>query len=339
MQSVSDFLHQRQGAKIALVVHQRPDGDALGSAVGLADTLTSQGWPTRVVNPRPLPAYLGFIAYADLVAFHEEENWADNYDCLGVLDCGEISRLDEHNRPAVDRLPTFTIDHHASTVTGLGQAVWVEPDASSTGEMITRFCRDAGWPVSARAALGLWTAVVTDTGRFSYENTSAAALEAARFCVECGASPSVAADNLYQSVSLAERKLQTTVLLRMEVYEQGRLAVSWLRAQDFVQAKSGVEDSQNLINILRDTTGVEVAIFLYEPAMPNMEGVIKASFRSRAPLDCLKVVHQFGGGGHQRAAGCTLSGPMEEARKTILAAARQAYFTESRELAQEPVVK
>lgn len=336
MQSIIEFLAQRQGAKVALVVHQRPDGDALGSAVGLADTLTQQGWPTKVVNPLPLPAYLDFIAYPDLLAFHEQENWLEQYDCVGVLDCGEITRLDEHNRAAAERLPTFTIDHHASTLDGLGQAVWVEAEASSTGEMVTRLCREAGWPVSPRAAQGLWTAILTDTGRFSYENTSAKALEAARYCVECGASPADAAASLYQSVSLAERKLQTTVLLRMELYEQERLAVSWLRAQDFAQAKSGVEDSQNLINILRDTTGVEVAIFLYEPPVSDADRGVKASFRSKAPLDCLDVVRQFGGGGHQRAAGCTLPGPIEEARKTIVAAARQAFFRIGHSLEKAP---
>lgn len=322
MRTVLDFLNRHEGKRVALLLHQRPDGDALGSGLGLADALERRGWHARVVNPGPLPGYLEFLGGEGLIATHPEAEWHREYDCLGILDCGEEGRLDEASRGAVGRLPTFTIDHHASSE-GVGEAVWVEPEASSTGEMVVRLCREAGWEVSAFAAQALWTALVTDTGRFSYENTSVAALEAAAFCVGRGASPSAAAVHLYQSVGVGERKLEAAVLARMELLAGGRLATSWLGREDFIRAGSGVEGSQNLINLLRDTTGVEAAVFLYEA--PGGDGV-KASFRTRAPLDCLDVVRQFGGGGHQRAAGCALRMSMDEARGTIVDAAIRAYF-------------
>ena len=322
MEPILAFLKNRQGQRVALAVHQRPDGDALGSAMGLADALRNFGCTAKVLSPEPLPPYLSFIVDRDLVDETNDPEWWRAYDCLGVLDCGEEGRLEPVIAAAADRLPVFTVDHHASSK-GLGEARWIEPHASSTGEMVLRLCHGAGWPLSPFAAQALWTAIVTDTGRFSFENTTAAALEAARDCVAAGADPAAAASTLYQCVTMSERRLQKLVLERMELLEEGRLAVAWLEEADFRRAGSGVEDAQNLINLLRDIAGVEVAIFFYAP--PDGAG-IKASFRTRSPHDALLVTQKFGGGGHKRAAGCSLTGTMWDARNAVVAETRRVYF-------------
>ena len=326
MNTIIDFLNKRPACRVALAVHQRPDGDALGSGTGLAGVLEERGYHARIVNAMPLPADLSFMLDPRLHAYHDSTDWWKEYDCLGVLDCGEEGRLDEINRCALEHLPTFTIDHHASSP-GLGEARWIEPDASSTGEMVVRLCRTAGWPLRPASAQALWTAVVTDTGRFSFENTTADALEAARDCVLAGASPAVAAASLYQSVSLAERRLQRLALDRMELFADNRMAVTWLVASDFADVGCGVAEAKNLVNILRDTKGVEVGIFLYE--VPG-GGDVKASFRTRSPHDAISVTRRFGGGGHQRAAGCSYHGSMEAAKKAITEAALETYFISAR---------
>lgn len=325
IESVSTFLQSRMDGRVALVSHQRPDGDALGSALGLALTLRRQGCAAVVVNPLPLPEYLMFLWDDDAIAAHDSPDWWRDYDALCVLDCGEASRLDEINRGALEHLPTCTIDHHV-TSDGLGEAIWVEAEASSASEMVVRLCRELGWPLPAPAAQALWTGIVTDTGRFSFENATPAALDAARECVMAGADPVAAATELYQSVTWEERRLQAKVLQHMERLEDGRLAVSWLGLDDFKQAGSGVESAQNLINLLRDTAKVEVAVFLYEPPGGGGEAPVKASFRTRSPHDATVVTGRFGGGGHQRAAGCSLPGPMPKALETVLDAVREAFF-------------
>lgn len=326
---VRDFIASRLNKRFALVTHMRPDGDAIGSAVGLAHSLALMGCSAKIINPLPLPADLQFVAPAELIACHDNPEWWRNYDCLGVLDCGDSDRVSVANRTALGNLPTFTIDHHA-TSTGLGEAIWIEPHTSSTGEMVVRLLKESNWPLEQPGAMGLWTAIVTDTGRFCFENTSPSALAAARDCLLAGADPALAAANLYQSVSVPERRLELIILERMQLLENGRLALSWLRRDDFAKAESGVEGAQNLINILRDTAGVEVAVFFYEPPTDtNPAAPVKVSLRTRSPHNALDIATRFSGGGHQRAAGCSLPGPMEAARATIVAEAKRLFFGEA----------
>lgn len=323
-----DFLRRFQSKRIAIAAHQRPDGDAAGSALGLADLLCVLGGKARFVTPSPLPYYLLHLQRDDLIAYASTEDWWRDYDCLCIVDCGEIGRLDEIIQPAANHLPTCTIDHHASSA-GVGEARWLAPSASSVGEMCVQLATAADWPLTPFAAQAFWTAIVTDTGRFSFENATADALEAASLCVRAGASPSGVAEWLYQSVSIAERKLQTFVLERMELSENGRLATSWLSRDDFTKAACGTEETQNLINLLRDTKGVEVAVFFYEPPISRHPHEVKVSFRTKAPFDALKVTTLFQGGGHQRAAGCSLYIPLLEARKNVLEVTRREYFLDA----------
>lgn len=319
LENIIEFLELHRQSRIALVGHQRPDGDAVGSCLGLARSLRSNGFNAELVNVAPIPSNLSFLA-SDIIVRHEAPDWHKNYDCLGVLDCGEEKRVDEINREALKALPTFNIDHHVSN-DGVGQAIWIDPNASSTGEMVVRLCRRAGWPLPRDAAQALWTAIVTDTGRFSFENTSVDAMYAATECLAAGASPQEVAAHVYQSITLEERRLQSLVLSRMTFYEDGKLAVSWLRHQDFIDARIGVKDVQDLINLLRDTSGVVVALFLYE-----LEADVRVSMRTASPYDAIEVVKQFGGGGHIRAAGCTLPAPVEEAMAAAISAVKKAYF-------------
>ncbi len=328
MMSIADlanFLHDHRGQRFALVCHERPDGDALGSCIGLAHLLNDAGSPTKAVLASPIPRHLAFLLKNAPVELNPSGNWWQDYDCLGVLDCGEESRLEDAAKGALGKLATFTIDHH-TTGAGLGEAIWQNPRASSTGEMIAFLHRHLNLPMSPASAQAVWTALVTDTGRFSYENTSAEALEAAWQCVRAGANPAAAATELYQSTTLAERRLQGMVLNRLEMLHQGRLATSWLSREDFEQAETGPEERANLINLLRDIEGVEAAVFFYE--MPPKDGTpqVKVSLRTRSPVCALDVATLFGGGGHERAAGCTVHRPMAETREAVLTAAGELFF-------------
>ncbi len=320
--AILSFLSRHKSGPIALVGHQRPDGDAIGACLGLASVLQSIGRETHVVNLLPVPERLHFL---DLAPTRNDDSpdWHKKYACLGVLDCGDINRLDEINRPAATALPVFNIDHHISS-SGVGEAVWIDPVAGSVGEMVVRLCQAAGWPLTAPAANALWTAIVTDTGRFSFENTTIAGMEAAVACLAAGAKPAEVANHVYQSIGVGERYLQAKVLTRMELFENGRMAMAWMRQDDFAAASIGPEGAQDLINLLRDTNCVEVAVFLYET--PGPDAGVKVSLRTQSPHNAVTLAAKYGGGGHTRAAGGYFSGTVEEARQVILEEARKIFF-------------
>lgn len=327
---IIDFLEKHPQARIAVIGHNRPDGDALGSCMALAEILNHTGRRAAAVNLRPIPDRLRFIVHSDISLERDAKDWWREFDVVGILDCGEIDRLDEINREAAANLPTFNIDHHISS-RGIGDVVWNNPTASSTGEMLVHLALTAGWIIPTRAAQALWTAILTDTGRFSYENTSPDALEAARQCLLAGADPNETATNVYHSTAAAERFLQGRVLSRLELRESGRLALSWLCLQDFAEAGPGSDTTQDLVNLLRDTAGVDVSIMLKESTAKaaNGEQLFKASIRTVCPHDATKIAERFGGGGHIRAAGCALPGPLEEAKKALFDAAAECCFGKS----------
>ncbi|MCC8179725.1 MAG: bifunctional oligoribonuclease/PAP phosphatase NrnA [Planctomycetes bacterium] len=331
MHDVMEFLRRHSGARFAVLGHARPDGDALGSATALALALRRAGFRADVVNASPIPENLRFLDRILPVARYGEPDWHNNYDCVAVLDCGDVDRLDPVNRQAVQALPACTIDHHA-TSKGIGEAAWVDSSASATGEMLVNLFQALDWPLSKDAASALWTAIVTDTGRFCYENTTIAAMTAGMECVKAGAEPAQLAQHIYQSVSIAERWLQARVLSRLEFHADGKLGLSWIDDNDFAEAGVGVEGAQGLIDLVRDTAGVEVAIFLYAITDPSNQSdnpvSVKISMRTQSPFNALDVVRPFGGGGHIRAAGATSSLPLQETREKVLAMAIQAFFTE-----------
>ncbi|MDR3211059.1 MAG: DHH family phosphoesterase [Planctomycetota bacterium] len=329
MSDVISFLSSPAHQRIALTGHQRPDADSLGASVGLSLILRGLGRVANPVNLLPPPPGLDFIL--DSCPIHQaspEEDWTKDYDALLVLDCGEWERLDPVNRQAKNRLPVANLDHHASSLTGIGEVAWIEPQASSIGEMAVQLAAAAGWALSRDAAQALWTSIVADTGRFSYDNTRPATLKAAQACLEAGADPVLTAHYLFQSTPRYARDLQARLLTRAEFHHQGRLALSWLTPADFQAAGCGSEGTQNLINTLQDTAGVEVSLLVSEPPEkpPGRGNSVKASLRTLEPHDALRVVKRFGGGGHHRAAGCTLSQPVEAAVRLLQKAVSEEFF-------------
>ncbi|MDR1520346.1 MAG: DHH family phosphoesterase, partial [Planctomycetota bacterium] len=195
---IISLLGKNPASRLALSGHSRPDGDSLGACFALAEILRSLGHAALVVNPGPISGKLSFLTRPEWIANPGHPGWWRDFDLFGVLDCGEIDRLPEINREAAAKLPAFNLDHHASSA-GLGQAVWIDPAASSTCELVVRLARTAGWDIPPGAAQALWTGIVSDTGRFSQENATPAALEAARLCLLAGAKPVLTDIHLFQS--------------------------------------------------------------------------------------------------------------------------------------------
>ena len=320
---ILSFLREKPGARVALSGHARPDADSLGACSALADILISLGYRVILPNPGFIQEKFHFLLRPELVVETDGSDWWNGQDIMGVIDCGEVSRLPDANRGAVSALPVFNIDHHISSM-GVGRVTWIEPSASSSSEMIFRLAKAAGWPLSPVAAQALWTGIVADTGRFSQENTTPEALEAALGCLRAGASPVVTNDNLFQPAGYSERRLQERLLDRLRMLAGGRLAASWMGMDDFREFGLEPTGSYDLIDLLRGIAGVEAAALFTEAAAG-----VKISVRTKHPHDAARLMAYFQGGGHARAAGCTVQKSLEESWRTVLASALGNFFPDA----------
>lgn len=320
----------RQARRIFVTTHEKPDGDGLGATLGLCRLLKAANLSAAAVALSPVPRrYLSFIDSGEILAA-PPAGAPEPGDLLVVLDSGTLDRTAPFAREWKGRVPVVNIDHHVSN-DRFGDLNWVDDKASSAGELVHALARRAGWEIPFDAAVALWIAIVTDTGRFAYDSTSPAALQAAADLLR---HPLPTADidrRVYQSFLVRELKLQERAIAGLEVFEQGLVAVVGLAREDFLELGCGPEDAEDVVNIPRSVQGVQVSAFLYEtekrdPATGTARPVTKVSLRTSPPYDGAALCGTFGGGGHHRAAGCTIEARLPEARRQLLARIHETWF-------------
>ena len=295
-----------------LLTHVSPDGDALGSLLGLALGLEAIGIRTFPVCADPVPLTYRFLPAADRVS---AELPAQPPMLAVAVDADGIARVGKFG-PDLERACTvIDIDHHA-TEKAFGQVQWVDPRAAATGEMIFRLLDAMRVPLSPDIATCIYTAILTDTGRFCYSNTSPRALSISARLVRAGASPPHIYREVYESKSFSASRLLGLALGRLNQVAGGRVTFSTLTQEDFRSAGSTPDETEGIIDHLRAVRRAQAAALFVE--LPD--GAIRVSLRSQGKTDVGDVALRFGGGGHVNAAGCTVSGPMREAQERILAA-------------------
>jgi phosphoesterase RecJ-like protein len=210
----------------------------------------------------------------------------------------------------------LNIDHHPDN-RRYGTLNWIDPSAAAVGEMIYDLLTALGWPIGRDVALGLYTAIHTDTGSFRYSNTTPRTFRIAAALTAEGAEPALVTDRLYQRRPKDALLTLGGLLSRVEVSEDGRIAVLTVPEGAASEAFMAAED---LVTYPRSIAGVKVAVLLRAEA----DGRVKASLRGKGDVPVNRIAHQFGGGGHENAAGCTLPGPLAAAKATLLAAVKQA---------------
>jgi bifunctional oligoribonuclease and PAP phosphatase NrnA len=302
-------------AKRALVTsHAAPDGDALGSELGLAEVLGALGIQSAIVNRDPHPASLAFLPGLAEVQVRDAlpAGFERDFDVAVVLEC---PGLDRPGLAGLDRLPLVNIDHHLENAL-YGEVNVVDEEAPAVGEMLLGLAEAAGVPITATMATNLYTALVTDTGDFRYSNATPRAFAAAARLVAAGAKPNVIAEALWEHTPARVVRLTAAVLSTLEVLAGGGLAVISCDRATLESAGALPEDTENLVNIPRSIDGVRVAVFL----KALRDGSVRVSLRSRGDVDVQSVARAFGGGGHRNAAGCTVRGSLAEARTAVLAA-------------------
>jgi phosphoesterase RecJ-like protein len=305
---------------VVIATHRKPDGDAVGACLGLKRMLQARGKPCWVVDLEPLPPrYAGFLRPGEASASADVP--PDAADLLAVLDCAEPDRMPETVRKAFARLPILNIDHHPNS--GYGAVNLVDTGASCAGELVYRVALAAAYAVERDAAEALWVALVTDTGRFSHDNTTPRALRTAAALLATGLRPRELERRLFQSMPPKVFSLRAAAMRGTVFSDEGRLAAVSLGHDDFRAAGCGPEHAEDIVELPRGVRGVEAVVFFYET---DTTGDVKVSVRAEEPHDAAALCRRYGGGGHVRAAGCTLKGTLDDVREAFLAAARAAWF-------------
>lgn len=291
----------RSHDRFLVTSHENPDGDALGSLLAMHLALVELGKDSVMVlaGPSPLPGEYGFLEIEarglerELPADHAER-------VLVAVDCAQESRLTDARM--LEATVVLDIDHHHDN-TRFGTANLVVADASSTGEVLADVFAELGVALTPAIADALYTALVTDTGRFQYSNTTPKALRLGADLLEADADLKKVFQGVYESMQFAKLKLLARALERATVYEGGRVVVSHLLRGDFAEVGAVEPYSEGIIDVLRSVEGAELAALIREPPRDG-NPARKISLRSSTDrIDVSAIARQSGGGGHPQAAG------------------------------------
>jgi phosphoesterase RecJ-like protein len=283
---------------VLLTMHAFPDGDGLGSTLGLMASLKALGKQATVYNPHPVPAGLRFIpGSAEVVSALADDA---RFDVTVACDAGHPSRLGPHLPPPDRRGLLLNVDHHQTTPL-FGDVNLIDPGAAAVGVLIFRLIQRARFPLTPGGATALFTSLVTDTGSFRYSNVDPEALRVAAALVEAGAQPAYVSQALYESQPLARLELLARVLPTIELLQGGRVGCITVRLSDCAAARTSEEPPDGFVSYPRSIAGVDVAVLFREE-----ESGWRVSLRSKGGADVASVARAFGGGGHRFAAGCTL---------------------------------
>jgi len=297
--------------RIALVCHVSPDMDTLGSAVGLRHILENMGKTVVVYAQDEVAPRFMFLEGMSEVRLPDEEV----YDLCVAVDVSDAARMGTAKTVFDRAKATAMIDHHPTTVP-FAPAYVLDAKAAATAQIIVEKCAEFGWEIPEKAAMCLWAGISTDSGNFSFDSVTAETFRAAAVCVEKGAKPGIITELLYRTSTEGHIRLMGRVLNGLKLCENGRICLISYTPDDLVDCHADQEDSSGIINAALEIESVKLVAQL-----SLRDGCVKVSMRAKAPYDVAAVATQFGGGGHVRAAGCSVYDmTMEEASDTMVAA-------------------
>ncbi|HQZ83192.1 MAG TPA: bifunctional oligoribonuclease/PAP phosphatase NrnA [Pyrinomonadaceae bacterium] len=297
----------------AITTHIKPDGDGLGSSLGLSWLLKSLGKTADVIVRGEVPPAYHTLPGVDLIRDVEYLN--GNYDAVFVIECSDLERPGIRG---LDEAVTVNIDHH-STGDPFGTINWIDPTASAVGEMIYNLCKAIGGRITREIAECVYMALVTDTGSFHYSNTTDRTLKVASELIKAGARPAEISSAVYNNYPWSRIELMRRVLDTVKRDETGKIA--FMRQTLAMRQESDAIDGDNngFVNIPLAARDVEAVIYMREIG----PGSYRVSLRSKGDLNVAKIAERFGGGGHRNAAGLQIDGDWDDAEKTLLRAIRE----------------
>jgi phosphoesterase RecJ-like protein len=324
-------------SRVVLTTHLNADGDGAGSQAAFAAFLASRGIQSRIVNPTPFPELFQFLlprpedqvwGAAGVTPPDGAEGpwvleagtaqaaiWCREADLVVVLDTGEVPRIGRV-KPMVDHLPHLIIDHHPEGDQPLPGASFRDASASATGEMLFDLVTHAGGPWTRPIVEGLYTAILTDTGSFRFSNATPAVHRITAELIRRGASPDTLHGRIYGNIPMRRHRLLARALTTLEQSPDGRVAWMTIPADAWDALGCDPSDMDGMIDYPRTLAGVEVAL-LFRVVRDG----VKVSFRANGEVDVNALARLFGGGGHVRASGALVTGPLDEVRGAVIRAA------------------
>lgn len=315
---VSQIIQKLKSAKtVAVGGHMRPDGDCIGSELAIAYVLKHLGKKVTVFNQDIVPAKLAFLDPKKILRGPKKSK---HYDCVVATDCASYERMGTVCEVIGKRGTLINIDHHGSN-SRYGDINWIDSNSASSGEMIFRLIKQANWTITPDIADCLFTAISTDTGSFQYATTRPFTYHTAAELVTKGANLARICEEVYQNYPLSRVKLQKHLYNSFKLIANNKIAYFWIRQTDYDKAGSIPDESEGLIDHIRDIKGVKVAC-LFEEIEPE---ITRISLRSKLPeLDVSAIAMFFGGGGHQSAAGARIPGKQQTIQRQVLSAIKKA---------------
>lgn len=302
----------KENDDIAIITHIMPDGDALGSPLALMHALKDMGKRAFVCDRDEVPGYLRMLPGWETVVMPDALPYPPK--AVIAIDCADEGRMGTAGSLMQGDLPKAVIDHHETNKTEIVPAL-VDGESSASGVLVLDVIRELGAEITKEIALCLYAAISTDTGNFSFSNTTPEALQAVAECLKAGIDVSDMSYQLFRKKTQGRTKLLGRALNGIEYLEDGQIALIRLRRADFAECGAADSDTEGIVNFGIDTAGAEVAILAVERV-----GSTKFSLRTRERVSASQVAATMGGGGHARAAGVTLQLPLNEAVEQVLAA-------------------
>lgn len=310
MDHVLKQIEQRE--TFLLTSHARPDGDAIGSLLALYQLLRQMGKQARILMSDSVPLIYDRLPYAEVIE-HLHIVPPDAPQTAIILECDNIHRT---RLEGLEGRFLINIDHHSSA-RDFADVNWIDPQACAVAEMIHRLAVATRVQVTPEMATCLYTAVLTDTGSFCFSGTNCHTFQLAAELVRSGANPADIAHRVYFSNPASKMRLLGTALSNL--HREGALAYMHLSLPEIERSGGLEEDCEGLVNYALSIEGVEVALFFRE--IPD--GRYRVSLRSKGRVNVAAVAEQFGGGGHNCASGCAVSGPLATSLELILSQLRR----------------
>jgi len=298
---------------LVLAGHAIPDGDCIGSMLGLQSALQTLGKKVEMILEDPVPAIYHYLPNWEGIkppVVTEQQGFAAVY-----LDCSDQCRVSDEVRQVLQNaLVTINIDHHLGNSL-FGDYNYVNPEAAATAEIIYELLHIMQAPITEDVANCLYAGIIMDTGRFMNSNTTSLTMKIASELLKKGASVDLARNNLFESKPLPEILLLKHALGHLTLSEDGKIASMWLTLEEVKQAGAMHYHPEGIINYTRMIAGVEVGLLFREVDIDQ----VKVGFRSRGTVDVASLAREFGGGGHRLAAGASFKGKLESVMEKVLA--------------------
>jgi phosphoesterase RecJ-like protein len=305
----------RQGNRFLLTSHISPDGDSIGSALGLARLLRNMGKGALIWCRDAVPGVYQTLPGSERIHTGEEApaGYPERFSAIVALECPSLDRtgIEDH----LGELPILNIDHHLGNQ-HYGQVNWVDTAAPSVGEMVYRLARSLNARLDEETAHLLYLTIVTDTGGFRFSNATDLAFEACAQLVREGARPDLVSQWIYENRPASMLRLLAEMLPSIELHDGGRIATALVTPEMMKRAGADASDTEGLVDYPRTIAGVQAVALLRE----RPDGTTKVSLRSRGEADVEKVARGHGGGGHKNAAGFEAEGDLTKVRAQVVEA-------------------